>query len=109
MKCPPKKTIAGNLDFLFAELRSTLIPPYRTASVASVLLNVFRTDLNAALLDGTERGREFLVRTPTYRFGKLEKLAGAAIFLSSDATKYVTGHLLVLASGANQLATAHFI
>jgi len=68
---------------------------------------VFRTDLNAALLDGTERGKEFLLRTPMRRFGKVEELIGATIFLASDAASFVTGHLLVvdggfLASGVNQ-------
>lgn len=68
---------------------------------------VFRTDLNAALLDGTERGREFLLRTPMKRFGQLEELVGAAVFLASDAASYVNGHVLVvdggmLASGVNQ-------
>jgi NAD(P)-dependent dehydrogenase (short-subunit alcohol dehydrogenase family) len=68
---------------------------------------VFRTDLNAALLDGTERGKEFLLRTPMKRFGQLDELAGATVFLASDAASFVTGHLLVvdggmLASGVNQ-------
>jgi NAD(P)-dependent dehydrogenase (short-subunit alcohol dehydrogenase family) len=68
---------------------------------------VFRTDLNASLLDGTERGREFLLRTPMQRFGRLEELAGAIVFLASDAASFVTGHLLAvdggfLASGVNQ-------
>jgi NAD(P)-dependent dehydrogenase (short-subunit alcohol dehydrogenase family) len=67
---------------------------------------VFRTDLNSHLLDRTERGREFLLRTPMGRFGNLEELAGAAVFLASDAASYMTGHLLVvdggvLASGVN--------
>lgn len=68
---------------------------------------LFRTDLNAHLLDGTARGKEFLLRTPMGRFGKLEELVGAAVFLASDAASFVTGHLLVvdggiLASGVNQ-------
>ena len=68
---------------------------------------VFRTDLNASLLDGTDRGREFLLRTPMQRFGRLEELAGATVFLASDAASFVTGHLLAvdggfLASGVNQ-------
>ncbi len=68
---------------------------------------VFRTDMNASLLDGTDRGREFLLRTPMHRFGQLEELAGAAVFLASDAASFVTGHLLAvdggfLASGVNQ-------
>jgi NAD(P)-dependent dehydrogenase (short-subunit alcohol dehydrogenase family) len=75
--------------------------------VNAIAPGVFRTDLNATLLDGTERGREFLLRTPMKRFGKLEELAGAAVFLASDAASFVTGHVLAvdggfLASGVNQ-------
>ena len=63
--------------------------------------------MNTSLLDGSERGREFLLRTPMQRFGKLDELGGAAVFLASDAASFVTGHLLVvdggiLASGVNQ-------
>jgi NAD(P)-dependent dehydrogenase (short-subunit alcohol dehydrogenase family) len=75
--------------------------------VNAIAPGVFRTDLNAALLDGTARGREFLMRTPMGRFGRLEELVGAAVFLASDSASYVTGHLLavdggLLASGVNQ-------
>lgn len=75
--------------------------------VNAIVPGVFRTDLNAAILDGTDRGREFLLRTPMKRFGKLDELAGAAVFLASDAASFVTGHLLTvdggfLASGVNQ-------
>ena len=75
-------------------------------TVNAIAPGVFRTDLNAKLLDGTERGREFLLRTPMKRFGRLEELIGAAVFLASDAASYVTGHILLvdggmLASGVN--------
>jgi NAD(P)-dependent dehydrogenase (short-subunit alcohol dehydrogenase family) len=75
--------------------------------VNALVPGVFRTDLNADLLDGTPRGQEFLLRTPMGRFGELEELVGAAVFLASDAASFVTGHLLVvdggfLASGVNQ-------
>jgi NAD(P)-dependent dehydrogenase (short-subunit alcohol dehydrogenase family) len=75
--------------------------------VNAIAPGVFRTPLNANLLDGTERGREFLMRTPMKRFGRLEELAGAAVFLASDAASFVTGEVLVvdggfLASGVNQ-------
>src|SRR5215472_4544959 len=75
--------------------------------VNALVPGVLRTDMNAALLDGTERGREFLMRTPMQRFGKHEELVGATIFLASDAASFVTGHLLavdggILASGVNQ-------
>jgi NAD(P)-dependent dehydrogenase (short-subunit alcohol dehydrogenase family) len=75
--------------------------------VNAIAPGVFRTELNSALLDGTERGKEFLLRTPMQRFGKVEELVGAAVFLASEAASYVSGHLLVvdggfLASGVNQ-------
>jgi NAD(P)-dependent dehydrogenase (short-subunit alcohol dehydrogenase family) len=62
--------------------------------VNAIARGVFRTDLNAALLDGTERGREFLLRTLVQRLGKLDELGGAAVFLASEAASFVTGHLL---------------
>jgi NAD(P)-dependent dehydrogenase (short-subunit alcohol dehydrogenase family) len=75
--------------------------------VNAILPGVFRTALNEGLLDGTERGRELLMRTPMRRFGQPEELAGAAVFLASEAASFVTGHLLAvdggfLASGVNQ-------
>jgi NAD(P)-dependent dehydrogenase (short-subunit alcohol dehydrogenase family) len=75
--------------------------------VNAIVPGVFITDLNANLLNGTDRGREFLMRTPMGRFGKTEELVGAAIYLASDASSYVTGECLVvdggiLASGVNQ-------
>jgi NAD(P)-dependent dehydrogenase (short-subunit alcohol dehydrogenase family) len=90
-------------------LTKTLAIEWATSGVCvnALVPGVLRTDMNAALLDGTERGREFLMRTPMKRFGKLDELAGAAVFLASDAASFVTGHLLVvdggiLASGVNQ-------
>jgi NAD(P)-dependent dehydrogenase (short-subunit alcohol dehydrogenase family) len=76
-------------------------------NVNAIAPGVFRTDLNAALLDGTGRGQEFLARTPMGRFGKTEELVGAAILLASDAASYITGQCIAvdggfLASGVNQ-------
>jgi NAD(P)-dependent dehydrogenase (short-subunit alcohol dehydrogenase family) len=76
-------------------------------TVNAIAPGVFRTELNAQLLDGTGRGKEFLMRTPMQRFGKLDELVGAAVFLASDAASFVNGEVLVvdggfLASGVNQ-------
>lgn len=76
-------------------------------TVNAIAPGVFRTDMNAKLLDSTPRGQELLMRTPMGRFGKTEELIGAAIFLASDAASFVTGQTLVvdggfLASGVNQ-------
>jgi NAD(P)-dependent dehydrogenase (short-subunit alcohol dehydrogenase family) len=92
-----------------ASLTKSLAIEWATLGVCvnAIVPGVFRTDLNAELLEGTERGREFLMRTPIRRFGKLDELIGAALFLASDAASFVTGHLLAvdggfLASGVNQ-------
>jgi NAD(P)-dependent dehydrogenase (short-subunit alcohol dehydrogenase family) len=74
--------------------------------VNAIAPGVFRTALNTHLLD-TPRGLELLQRTPLKRFGKTEELVGAAVFLASDASTFVTGHVLAvdggfLASGVNQ-------
>jgi len=75
--------------------------------VNAIAPGVFPTPLNQKLLEGTPRGNEWLMRTPMKRFGKVEELAGAAIYLASDAASYTTGSVLVvdggiLASGVNQ-------
>jgi NAD(P)-dependent dehydrogenase (short-subunit alcohol dehydrogenase family) len=92
-----------------ASLTKTLAIEWASSGVCvnALIPGVLRTDMNTALLDGTERGKEFLLRTPMRRFGKVEELVGAAVFLASDAASFVTGHLLVvdggiLASGVNQ-------
>ena len=74
--------------------------------VNAIVPGVFQTALNTNLLKG-ERGREFLMRTPMGRFGRTEELIGAAIFLASEASSFVTGQFIVvdggiLASGVNQ-------
>lgn len=79
----------------------------RGVLVNAIAPGVFRTDLNAALLDGSERGREFLTRTPLRRFGRVEELIGACVFLASEASTFVNGVVLpvdggFLASGVNQ-------
>jgi NAD(P)-dependent dehydrogenase (short-subunit alcohol dehydrogenase family) len=75
--------------------------------VNAIVPGLFRTDLNARLLDGTPRGQEFKIRTPMGRFGKVEELVGATVYLASRAASFTTGIGLTidggfLASGVNQ-------
>jgi NAD(P)-dependent dehydrogenase (short-subunit alcohol dehydrogenase family) len=79
----------------------------RGVCVNAIAPGVFRTDFNQKLLDGTERGRELLLRTPMKRFGKFEEIVGAAVFFASPAASFVNGQILAvdggfLASGVNQ-------
>jgi NAD(P)-dependent dehydrogenase (short-subunit alcohol dehydrogenase family) len=79
----------------------------RGVNVNAIAPGVFPTDLNRALIADSPRGRELLMRTPLKRFGRVEELQGAVVFLSSDAASYVNGEVLAvdggfLASGVNQ-------
>ena len=74
--------------------------------VNAIAPGVFPTELNTKLLNGTDRGREILARTPMRRFGRPGELVGPAVLLASDAASFITGHCLVvdggyLASGVN--------
>ncbi len=76
-------------------------------TVNAIAPGIFPTPLNAKLIQGTPRGEELMQRTPMGRFGKPEEVAGAAVFLASDAASFITGEILVvdggfLASGVNQ-------
>ncbi|MFY9530716.1 MAG: SDR family oxidoreductase, partial [Candidatus Acidiferrales bacterium] len=75
--------------------------------VNAIVPGYFRTPLTQKFVVGRPRGEEVLLRTPMKRFGEVEELVGAAIFLASDAASFVTGSTLVvdggfLASGVNQ-------
>jgi NAD(P)-dependent dehydrogenase (short-subunit alcohol dehydrogenase family) len=74
--------------------------------VNAIAPGVFRTEFNQKLLDGTPRGQELLMRTPMARFGQAQEVAGAAVYLASDAASFVNGQTMVidggfLASGVN--------
>ena len=77
-------------------------------SVNAIAPGVFPTELNSALIMGTPRGRELLMRTPMGRFGKAEELVGAAVLLASDGASFLTGQCIAvdggfLASGVNAI------
>lgn len=75
-------------------------------TVNAIAPGIFPTALNSSIID-SPRGRELLIRTPMRRFGKVEELAGTAVFLASDEASFVTGEIIAvdggfLASGVNQ-------
>jgi NAD(P)-dependent dehydrogenase (short-subunit alcohol dehydrogenase family) len=67
--------------------------------VNAIAPGVFPTPLNASLIQGTPRGEELILRTPMGRFGKAEEIAGAAIFLASEAASFVTGEIVAVDGG----------
>lgn len=76
-------------------------------NVNAIAPGIFPTPLNATLIEGTPRGEELILRTPMRRFGAPREIAGAAVYLASEAASFVTGEVLsvdggFLASGVNQ-------
>ena len=59
----------------------------------------FKTELNQALVDNPEFSGWLINRTPSRRWGDVEDLVGAAVFLASDASRFVNGHILYVDGG----------
>jgi gluconate 5-dehydrogenase len=59
----------------------------------------FKTELNQALVDNPEFSAWLINRTPSRRWGDVEDLVGAAVFLASDASRFVNGHILYVDGG----------
>jgi NAD(P)-dependent dehydrogenase (short-subunit alcohol dehydrogenase family) len=67
--------------------------------VNAIVPGVFRTPLNAHVLDLPERSAAIGARTPMGRTGRVEELVGAAVFLASDAASFVTGESISVDGG----------
>jgi NAD(P)-dependent dehydrogenase (short-subunit alcohol dehydrogenase family) len=67
--------------------------------VNAIAPGFFRTPLNSHVLDLPERKAAISSKTPMGRIGRVEELVGAAIFLASDASAFVTGQTLAVDGG----------
>ncbi len=98
-----KSAISNYTEYMAGELATKFGETFR---VNALVPGFFITDQNRALLtnpDGsfTERGKSIIAHTPFRRFGEPEELLGAIHYLVSDASKFVTGTLLVVDGGFN--------
>ncbi len=67
--------------------------------VNAIAPGYFKTPLNKALVDDPDFSAWLKSRTPAGRWGDVEELAGAAIFLASDASSFINGHILYVDGG----------
>jgi gluconate 5-dehydrogenase len=67
--------------------------------VNAIAPGYFRTELNQALVDNPEFSAWLEKRTPAGRWGEVEELVGAAVFLASDASSFINGHILYVDGG----------
>jgi gluconate 5-dehydrogenase len=108
-----------NIASVQSELARTNIAPYTASKGAVKMLTkgmatdwgkhglranalapgYFRTELNKALVEDEKFSAWLSTRTPLGRWGDVQELVGAAIFLASDASSFVNGHVLYVDGG----------
>jgi gluconate 5-dehydrogenase len=71
----------------------------RNLQINAIAPGYIRTELNRALIDDEAFSAWVCARTPAGRWADVDELAGAAIFLASDAASYVNGHVLYVDGG----------
>jgi NAD(P)-dependent dehydrogenase (short-subunit alcohol dehydrogenase family) len=71
----------------------------RGVTVNAICPGPFGTDMNRPLMNDPEKYRAFVQKIPMGRWGELHEIAGAAVFLASDASSFVTGSLLFVDGG----------
>jgi NAD(P)-dependent dehydrogenase (short-subunit alcohol dehydrogenase family) len=99
--CASKAGVGSLTQVLAIELATSGV------NVNAIAPGVFPTPLNRAIVQGTPRGAELLMRTPMGRFGDAREIAGTAVYLASEAASFVTGEIIAvdggfLASAVNQ-------
>ena len=87
----------GGLRMMTRALAVELAP--HNVQVNGISPGFFKTEMNSALIGNAEFSAWVEKRTPAGRWGDPPEIAGAAVFLASDAANYVTGHLLYVDGG----------
>jgi NAD(P)-dependent dehydrogenase (short-subunit alcohol dehydrogenase family) len=71
----------------------------RGVTVNAICPGPFATDMNKQLLNDPVKYKAFVEKIPLGRWGELPEIAGAALFLSSEASSFVTGSALFVDGG----------
>ena len=94
---PPYTATKGGL-VLLTKTQGIEFAPHGV-TVNAICPGPFATEMNKPLLEDPEKYKEFIARIPMGRWGELNELDGAVIFLASKASSYVTGTTLVVDGG----------
>ena len=93
---PAYTAAKGGLEALTRSLAVELAPEIRCNAIAP---GYFATDANTPYIDNEEVKQFVEKRIPLKRWGQPQEVVGAAVFLASDASSYITGHTLVVDAG----------
>lgn len=89
----------AGLEALTRALAADLGPHGITCNAISP--GFFATETNQPMIDNPEIGPRYSKRVPLGRWGRPQEIAGAAVFLASDAASYVNGHTLIVDGGVS--------
>ncbi len=93
---PAYTAAKGGLEALTRSLAVELAPSIRCNAIAP---GYFATDANSAYVDNEDVKQFVENRIPLKRWGQPEEIAGATVFLASNASSYITGHTLIVDAG----------
>ncbi len=93
----PYTATKGALKMLTKAMATDLSP--HGINVNGIGPGYIKTELTQALVDDPTFSNWLIARTPSRRWGEVEDLMGAAVFLASDAANFVNGHILYVDGG----------
>ena len=100
--------LAGPLQGIYAMTKAAVVSMTKTLAVelgpSNIRVNAIApglvaTRFAAAIVSNPDLAERVVARTPLGRYAQPEEIAGAALFLASDAASFVTGHTLVVDGG----------